>query len=186
LLAAAAAAATAALNQSHLRPGYCDTPDGCRTPADEVESDFSPATALEFTSMGVSTSSKWADGIREHVGPAGSAPQGISSGASGCIVGGMGLGPFPTMAQSETPPETPAYCNPWHGGSMQPAASMPSPRTAPRLLNPCRAEKLAINLESTDVQASWEMTPEALGKRKVPDELELTLGSSSLHTSPAQ
>ncbi|CAK9232399.1 unnamed protein product [Sphagnum troendelagicum] len=186
LLAAAAAAATAALNQSHLRPGYCDTPDGCRTPADEVESDFSPATALEFTSMGVSTSSKWADGIRVHVGPAGSAPQGISSGASGCIVGGMGLGPFPTMAQSETPPETPAYCNPWHGGSMQPAASMPSPRTAPRLLNPCRAEKLAINLESTDVQASWEMTPEALGKRKVPDELELTLGSSSLHTSPAQ
>ncbi|CAM6010013.1 unnamed protein product [Sphagnum balticum] len=98
LLAAAAAAATAALNQSHLRPGYCDTPDGCRTPADEVESDFSPATALEFTSMGVSTSSKWADGIR----------------------------------------------------------------------------------------ASWEMTPEALGKRKVPDELELTLGSSSLHASPAQ
>ncbi|CAM6032384.1 unnamed protein product [Sphagnum compactum] len=186
LLAAAAAAATAALNQSHLRPGYCDTPDGCRTPADEVESDFSPATALEFTSMGVSTSIKWADGIRVHVGPAGSAPQGLSSGASGCIVGGMGLGPFPTMAQSETPPETPAYCNPWHGGSMQPAASMPSPRTAPRLLNPCRAEKLAINLESTDVQASWEMTPEALGKRKVPDELELTLGSSSLHASPAQ
>ncbi len=186
LLAAAAAAATAALNQSHLRPGYCDTPDGCRTPADEVESDFSPATALEFTSMGLSTSSKWADGIRVHVGPAGSAPQGLSSGASGCIVGGMGLGPFPTMAQSETPPETPAYCNPWHGGSMQPAASMPSPRTAPRLLNPCRAEKLAINLESTDVQASWEMTPEALGKRKVPDELELTLGSSSLHASPAQ
>ncbi|CAK9200208.1 unnamed protein product [Sphagnum jensenii] len=120
--------------------------------------------------------------------------------ASSChmILGGMGLGPFPTSAQTEMAQETPYY-NPWHGsgsgggGPMQFASSMhcTSPLTAPRLLNPSRtaADKFGIDLESTHVQdLSWNARENmVLGmSRKVPDELELTLGSSSLRASPAR
>jgi hypothetical protein len=141
-----------------------------------------------------------------HTGPVGSA-LGLSTtgaaaaaaagAASSChmILGGMGLGPFPTSAQTETVQET-QYCNPWHGGSggpMQFASSMPctGPLTAPRLLNPSRtaADRFGIDLESTHVQdLSWNANENmVLGmSRKVPDELELTLGSSSLRASPAR
>jgi hypothetical protein len=144
-----------------------------------------------------------------HTGPVGSA-LGLSTtgaaaaaaagAASSChmILGGMGLGPFPTSAQTETVQET-QYCNPWHGssggsgGPMQFASSMPctGPLTAPRLLNPSRtaADRFGIDLESTHVQdLSWNAHENmVLGmSRKVPDELELTLGSSSLRASPAR
>ncbi|CAK9230836.1 unnamed protein product, partial [Sphagnum troendelagicum] len=135
---------------------------GCRTPADrEVESDFSAATTtaaplpLEFPHMICrSTSFKWANGIRVHTGPPGSA-LGLTSTSSGTKdSSGMSLGPrsFPaatttTMinAQSETPAlQTGPYCNAaWHGG------------------------------ESKKVSAAT----------KVPDELELTLGSSRSSSS---
>ncbi|CAM6037294.1 unnamed protein product [Sphagnum compactum] len=162
--------------------------------------------ALEFANMGTSSFTKWANGIRVHTGPVGSA-LGLSTtgaaaagAASSChmILGGMGLGPFPTSAQTETAQETP-YCNPWHGSSgsggglMQFASSMPctGPLTAPRLLNPSRtaADKFGIDLESTHAQdLSWNVHENmVLGmSRKVPDELELTLGSSSLRASPAR
>ncbi len=215
----AAAAIHAASNQqtSHLQQqqrtplSLCDTPDGCHTPvADaEVESGFSLVAtdaALEFANMGSSSFTKWANGIRVHTGPVGSA-LGLSTtgaaaagAASSChmILGGMGLGPFPTSAQTETAQETP-YCNPWHGssgsggGPMQFASSVSctGPLTAPRLLNPSRtaADKFGIDLESTHVQdLSWNAHENmVLGmSRKVPDELELTLGSSSLRASPAR
>ncbi len=217
LLAAAAIHAASNQQTSHLQQqqrtpvSLCDTPDGYHTPvADaEVESGFSLVAtdaALEYANMGSSSFTKWANGIRVHTGPVGSA-LGLSTtgaaaaaaagAASSChmILGGMGLGPFPTSAQTETVQET-QYCNPWHGGSggpMQFASSMPctGPLTAPRLLNPSRtaADRFGIDLESTHVQdLSWNANENmVLGmSRKVPDELELTLGSSSLRASPAR
>ncbi len=197
---------TSHLQQQQCIPvSLCDTPDGCHTPvADaEVESGFSLVAtepALEFANMGSSSFTKWANGIRVHTGPVGSA-LGLSTtgaaaagSASSChmILRGMGLGPFPTSAQTETAQETP-YCNPWHGsssgggGPMQFASSLPctGPLTAPRLLNPSRtaADRFGIDLESTHVpDLSWNVHENmVLGmSRKVPDELELTLGSSSL------
>jgi hypothetical protein len=236
-LASAAAAAASNLqshHHHHLQPAsYCDTPDGCRTPADhEVESDFSAATTtaaplpLEFPHMICrSTSFKWANGIRVHTGPPGSALGLISTPSGTKESSCMSLGPssFPaattttmTNAQSETPAlQTGPYCNAaWHGGGGSPAApttapqaatsTMPGPGMAPaRLLNlgpgssSRRADcKLDIDLEivSTDdvVQdcsldhhhhhalAELEKVSAAT---KVPDELELTLGSSRSSSS---
>lgn len=236
-LASAAAGAASNLqshHHHHLQPAsYCDTPDGCRTPADhEVESDFSAATTtpaplpLEFPHMICrSTSFKWANGVRVHTGPPGSA-LGLTSTSSGTKdSSGMSLGPrsFPaattttmTNAQSETPAlQTGPYCNAaWHGGGGSPAApttapqaatsTMPGPGMAPaRLLNlgpgssSRRADcKLHIDLEiisTDDVAQDCSLDHhhhDALAESKkvsvatkVPDELELTLGSSRSSSS---
>lgn len=198
----AAAAAAAASNQSPLCPGsYCETPDGCRTPAaDEVESDLSPTTALEFANVCSSSSTKWANGIRVRTAGSSAAAGAIlglaagptGSAASGCHVqleGMMGLGPFPAPAavQSDSP-ETP-YPSTWRIPiSLQSsAANTPVPaRTVPRLLNSDKVEipDAVVHVPWGEAAATVEdhVAMQVVSRRKLavqPDELELTLGSSS-------
>jgi len=198
----AAAAAAAASNQSPLCPGsYCETPDGCRTPAaDEVESDLSPTTALEFANVCSSSSTKWANGIRVRTAGSSAAAGAIlglaagppGSAVSGCHVqleGMMGLGPFPAPAavQSDSP-ETP-YPSTWRIPiSLQSsAANTPVPaRTVPRLLNSDKVEipDAVVHVPWGEAAATVEdhVAMQVVSRRKLavqPDELELTLGSSS-------
>lgn len=155
-LAAAAAAA-------HLRPGYCDTPDGARTPV-ALEPSTAPVspTALEFACS--ANSSKWANGVR------------VRAGAT--------LGPFPSCGdQMEA-----TFSHPWRQ-PMQKSISMPVSPVSSRMkgsfgerLGRCPSElELAGGLGSL-----WERDELVVGaKRKLSaDDLELTLGSSSLRASP--
>lgn len=170
LAAAAAAAQAAASNQSHLRPGYCDTPDGARTPIEEAESEISPGTALEFATVCGSNSSKWANGVR------------VRTSSGGRLLGGMaGLGPFPS-ANNDSPLET--FSHAWRN-PMQKSISMPVSPVSSRMkgsfgdrLGRCPSE-LELSGAVQGLGSLWELdgvVPEVGAKRKLPaDDLELKL-----------
>lgn len=142
-LAAAAAAA-------HLRPGYCDTPDGARTPVDGAAAVVSP-TALEFA-CSAANSSKWANGVRVRA------------------VDHQMEAPFP-WRKSISMPVSPV------------SSRMKGSFGLDRVLGRCPSElELAGGLGSL-----WERDELVVcgAKRKLSaDDLELTLGSSSLRASP--
>lgn len=144
---------------------------------EEVESELSPSTALEFANVVSSNSSKWANGVRVRTGSAGSA-LGLS-GAAGRLLGGMGLGPFPS-AHSDSPSE--AFSNMWRGGRQ--SISMPVSPVSSKRASLERFGKSSSELELGGGLAPWEgdHPPEVGAKRKVPDDLELTLGNSSLRS----
>lgn len=176
LAAAAVAAAAAASNQSHLRPGYCDTPDGARTPVEEAESELSPSTALEFANVCSSNSSKWANGVRVRTG---------SGGATGRLPGGMGLGPFPSSANNSDSPSCETFSHPWRN-PMQKSISMPvspvSSRMRGSFVGKCPSE-LELSGAVQGLGSLWETDggSDVGVKRKLPaDDLELTLGNSTL------
>lgn len=185
LAAAAAAAHAAASNQSHLRPGYCDTPDGARTPVEDPDSEASPpgSTALEFATVvcNSANSSKWANGVRVRTGM-----------RHKNNAGGPFLGPFPSdPSQMET-----TFSHPWRH-PMQKSISMPVSPVSSRMKGSFgeRLGRCPSELElSGGLGCLWELdhgtTPRAMvteigAKRKLSaDDLELTLGSSSLRASP--
>lgn len=176
LAAAAAAAHAAASNQSHLRPGYCDTPDGARTPVEEAESEVSPGSALEFASVCGANSSKWANGVRVRTGSGGLALSGrpIGGGSPGNL---PALGPFPS--------DQTTFSHPWRS-PMQKSVSMPVSPVSTRMKGSFgeRLGRCPSELElSGGLGSLWELdrsASEVGAKRKLPaDDLELTLGSSS-------
>jgi hypothetical protein len=159
LAAAAAAAHAAASTQSHLRPGYCDTPDGARTPVEETESS---EVSLEFASVCGVNSSKWANGVRVRTGAAAPVPA---------------LGPLPV--------ETTAFSHPWRKSISMPVSPVSSRMKGSfgDRLGRCPSElELSGGLGSL-----WELDAsrsEVGAKRKLPaDDLELTLGTSSSSSS---
>lgn len=191
-LAAAAAAA-------HLRPGYCDTPDGARTPIEEVDSELSPNTALEFANVVCSSnSSKWANGVRVRSRSGASTPPlGVSSSsATGRMLGVMGLGPFPSAGGGQSDggafPSEPFSSHQTRRNPMQKSISVPVSPVSSKMrgfmnnrLARCPSE-LELSGAVQGLGSLWERedceSREILGvKRKVPaDDLELTLGNSTL------
>ena len=167
-LAAAAAAA-------HLRPGYCDTPDGARTPVEEaaMDSEVSPGTALEFATVCGANSSKWANGVRVRTGSGGLPLSGRAQRGSPNM---PALGPFPASD----------FSHPWRN-PMQKSISMPVSPVSSRMKGSFgeRLGRCPSELElSGGLGSLWEIDAGAShhvgAKRKLPaDDLELTLGSSS-------
>ena len=165
----AAAAAAAQANQSYLRRGYCDTPDGARTPVeDDSASNASPASpclGLEFAAVCGANSSKWANGVRVRTG-----------------AGRLGL-----LGQHDQL----TFSHPWRN-PMQKSISMPVSPVSSRMKSSFgdRLGELQFSGAVTQGLGSlWELdapgAPEGAAltpvKRKLPaDDLELTLGTSSL------
>lgn len=160
---AAAAAQVAASNQSHLRPGYCDTPDGARTPVEEDGSEASRSLGLEFATVCGANSSKWTNGVRVRTGAAGR----------------MLAGPFAGGDEI-------TFSHPWRN-PMQKSISMPVSPVSSRMKGSFgdRLGELQLSGAVQGLGSLWELDGSAameVGvKRKLPaDDLELTLGSSSL------
>ncbi|KAG0555619.1 hypothetical protein M758_12G186300 [Ceratodon purpureus] len=185
LAAAAAAAHAAASNQSHLRPGYCDTPDGARTPVEDADSEVqvSPGSALEFASVCGANSSKWANGVRVRTGSAGLTTGG---GRAAQVAGNLpALGPFPSGSSSDHSHMEVTFSHPWRN-PMQKSISMPVSPVSSRMKGSFgeRLGRCPSELElSGGLGSLWELdgsASEVGAKRKLPaDDLELTLGSSS-------
>lgn len=158
--AAAAAAAATASNQSHLRPGYCDTPDGARTPVEEDGSEASRSFGLEFAAVCGSNSSKWTNGVRVRTGAAGGGPFAFAGGGGG------------DYSQLDL-----TFSHAWRN-PMQKSISMPVSPVSSRM-------KGSFGDRLGELGSLWELDGGAARevgvKRKLPaDDLELTLGSSSL------
>jgi hypothetical protein len=191
-LAAAAVAAQAATggggsSQSHLWSGYCDTPEGARTPVEGYsESHVAPATALEFVCS--PNSGKWTNGVRVRMGGPVGGSASTASRITGRVFGDTGVGgPF-RPPQSDGVDDT--FSHQWRN-PMQKSISVPVSPVSSRMRS-VMGDRLArcppeLDLDRGPVQrlgALWELdsAPEVVGsKRKVTaDHLELTLGNSSL------
>ena len=166
----ATAAAAAASSQFHvLRPGFCDTPNGARTPAEDDASEASQSLGLEFAAVCGATSSKWANGVRVRTGP------------------GWLLGPFGGSDGKDELTFSHRWRNP-----MQKSISMPVSPVSSRMKGSFgeRLGELEFSGSVTQVLGSmWELDggaaeAELSVKQRLPaDDLELTLGNySSLRT----
>lgn len=182
--AVAAQAATGASNQPHLWSGYCDTPDGARTPVEGYsDSHVPPVTALEFANVCSPNSGKWTNGVRVRMGgPVGGSASNTSK-TTGRVFGDLGGG-------SVGAPRDETFSHQWRN-PMQKSISVPVSPVSSRMRS-VMGDRLArcpseLDLDRGPAQrlgALWELdsAPEVVGsKRKVTaDYLELTLGNSSL------
>ena len=188
--AVAAQAATGASNHTHLWSGYCDTPEGARTPVEGYsESHVPPTTALEFANACSPNSGKWTNGVRVRMGgPVGGSASNTSR-ITGRVFGDMGGGPYGNP-QSDHGVDHETFSHQWRN-PMQKSISVPVSPVSSRMRS-VMGDRFArcppeLDLDRGPVQrlgALWELdsAPEVVGsKRKVTtDYLELTLGNSSL------
>jgi hypothetical protein len=134
------------------RPGYCDTPDGARTPVEDDVSAAAPCLGLEFAAVCGASSSKWANGVRVRTRPG------------------------PLLAPSGI-----TFSQPWRN-PMQKSMSMPVSPVSSRMKGGLGELEFSGALGSLwELEGGAAPEAGAAVKRKLlsADDLELTLGNSS-------